>query len=192
MKDKIWFSSRELALLGKQQVAGLPTTMPGCTGRSQREEWLSREVKGGGGPGGVLTEYQPPAEVLALIQPFLEANPDFFEKGKSRKGGFHIPARSQEEAAASRRHTQALFEADRQQIERERRESFGDAPAAFEALLKRLGEATQATVRISKQFDFPLPTEWTSLIQELMAMHGLGEAGAKRVIDELLKAQARK
>lgn len=85
-------------------------------------------------------------------------------------------------------------------LEAERKESFGDAPAqyaqnpnaAFEVLLKRLGEATQATVRISKQYDHPLPTEWTSLIQELMSMHGLSEAGARRVIDELLKAQARK
>lgn len=30
------------------------------------------------------TEYQPPADVLALIHAFLEANPDFFGKDKRR------------------------------------------------------------------------------------------------------------
>lgn len=43
-------------------------------------------MKGGGGPGGMRTEYQPPADVLALIQPFLQANPDFFSGNKSRPG----------------------------------------------------------------------------------------------------------
>lgn len=119
------------------------------------------------------TEYRPPTPVLALIQSFLDTNPEFFMKSKTRT------------------------KVDLASISKE---VFGDAPARyarnpnadFEAMLKRVAEATQATVRISKQFDFALPVEWTSLIQELMAMHGLGEAGAKRVIDELLKAQARK
>lgn len=39
-----------------------------------------------GGKAGVRTEYQPPAPVLALIQPFLDTNPDFFTKSKTRKG----------------------------------------------------------------------------------------------------------
>lgn len=73
------------------------------------------------------------------------------------------------------------------------KEVFGDAPARhaqnpnadFEAILKRVAEASQATVRVSKEFDFALPVEWTSLIQELMAMHGLSEAGAKKVIEAL-------
>lgn len=72
-------------------------------------------------------------------------------------------------------------------------EVFGDAPlrvaqnpnVEYAAALKRVAEATQATVRVSKQFDFALPVEWTSLIQELMALHGLSEAGAKRVIEAL-------
>jgi hypothetical protein len=70
---------------------------------------------------------------------------------------------------------------------------FGNAPLRvaqnsnneFDAALKRLAVATQAAVRISKQFDPEPPREWIFLIQELMAMHGLTEAGAKRVIDTL-------
>jgi hypothetical protein len=80
----IWFSSNELSLLGEKFVAGLPTTMRGCTRRAQREGWISRQVKGSGGPGGIRTEYQPPADVLALIHSFLTANPDFFAKSKTR------------------------------------------------------------------------------------------------------------
>jgi transcriptional regulator with XRE-family HTH domain len=78
-------------------------------------------------------------------------------------------------------------------LERTSKEVFGDAPtrlaqnpnADFEAILRRVAEASQATVRVSKEFDFALPVEWTSLIQELMAMHGLSEAGAKKVIEAL-------
>lgn len=58
--------------------------MRGCTRRAQREGWISREVKGAGGPGGVLTEYQPPVNILVLIHPFLQENPDFFGKSKTR------------------------------------------------------------------------------------------------------------
>lgn len=81
-------------------------------------------------------------------------------------------------------------------LSRVSKEVFGDAPLRiaqnpnleFDAALRRVAEATQATVRISKEFDFALPVEWSSLIQELMAIHGLSEAGAKRVI-EVLKQQ---
>lgn len=81
------------------------------------------------------------------------------------------------------------------EIKNIKNEVFGGSPARFpkneqfEAMLKRVAEASQATVRVSKEFDFALPVEWTSLIQELMALHGLTEAGAKRVIEEL-KRQA--
>jgi hypothetical protein len=81
-KAKIWFSAGELSLLGGERVAGLPTTMPGCTGRAKKEEWLSRETPCMGGKAGMRTEYQPPPPVLALIQSFLEANPDFLNKRK--------------------------------------------------------------------------------------------------------------
>lgn len=81
------------------------------------------------------------------------------------------------------------------EIESINNEVFGGSPARFpkneqfEAMLKRVADASQATVRVSKEFDFALPVEWTSLIQELMALHGLTESGAKRVIEEL-KRQA--
>lgn len=58
--------------------------MRGCTRRVKRDGWVSRVVKGSGGPGGILTEYQPPADILALIQSFFQANPDFFAKSKAR------------------------------------------------------------------------------------------------------------
>lgn len=79
-----WFAATELSLLGERLVAGLPKTMQGCKWRAKKEGWVSREVKGSGGPGGMRTEYQPPAAVLALIHTFLDANPDFFGKAKRR------------------------------------------------------------------------------------------------------------
>lgn len=82
--NKIWFSAGELALLGERFVAGLPGTMRGCTRMAQRKKWVLREVKGSGGPGGIRTEYQPPAAVLELIYSFLAENPDFFTKSKTR------------------------------------------------------------------------------------------------------------
>lgn len=82
--NKSWFSAGELALLGERFVAGLPSTMRGCTRMAQRKKWVSREVKGSGGPGGIRTEYQPPDDVLELIKAYLAANPDFFSKSKTR------------------------------------------------------------------------------------------------------------
>ena len=79
-----WFSASDLSLLGERLIAGLPKTMSGCMRRAKKEDWASREVKGSGGPGGILTEYQPPAPVLALIHSFLDANPEFFMKSKTR------------------------------------------------------------------------------------------------------------
>jgi hypothetical protein len=79
-----WFSATELSLLGEQLIAQLPKTMQGCKWRAKKEGWKAREVKGSGGPGGILTEYQPPAAVLVLIHSFLGTNPDFFAKSKTR------------------------------------------------------------------------------------------------------------
>lgn len=81
---KNWFSADELSMFGDRLVAGLPKSMSGSMRRAKKEGWVSREVKGSGGPGGVLTEYQPPADVLAQIHAFLEANPDFFGQDKKR------------------------------------------------------------------------------------------------------------
>lgn len=79
-----WFSAGELALLGERFVAGIPTTMRGCTRMAQRKGWVSRKMPCQGGKGGMRTEYQPPADVLALIRSFLQVNPDFFAKSKTR------------------------------------------------------------------------------------------------------------
>lgn len=144
--------------------------MQGCKWRAKKAGWESRSVRGSGGPGGLRTEYQPPADVLAQIHAFLEVNPDFFGKDKRRT--------RPELAAVSK-------------------QVFGDAPARlaqnpnakFEEMLKRVAEASQATVRISQQYNDALPVGWTSLIQELMAIHGLSEAGAAKVIQALVLAR---
>lgn len=81
---KKWLSATELSLLGSKGVAELPKTLQGCRWRAINEGWVSREVKGGGGPGGMRTEYQPPAAVLALIQSFLDDNPEFFKPKRGK------------------------------------------------------------------------------------------------------------
>lgn len=58
-------------------MAALPKTMQGCKWRAKKEGWVSREVKGSGGPGGIRTEYHPPADVLAQIHAFLDASPEY-------------------------------------------------------------------------------------------------------------------
>lgn len=103
---KVWFSAGELSLLGERFVAGLPGTMRGCARMAKRKKWISREVPGRGGKGGIRTEYHPPSTVLALIQSFLASNPDFFAKSKT--------------------HTKA-------DLATLSKEVFGDAPAALHA-----------------------------------------------------------
>lgn len=97
---EIWLSAGELSLLGERFVAGLPSTMRGCTRKAQREGWVFREVKGGGGPGGMRTEYQPPTDVLALIQSFLVENPEFFKLKRSKVAG--TPKASASPASANK------------------------------------------------------------------------------------------
>lgn len=82
--DKVWFSAKEISRLGARRVAGLPKTESGSRRHILQDGWLSREVKGSGGPGGILTEYQPPADVLALIHLFLEASPEFFKEKRGK------------------------------------------------------------------------------------------------------------
>lgn len=72
-----WFSAAELAKLGSDLVAGLPTTAPGCKGRAESEGWEQRTVKGKGGKGGMRTEYMPTGKVKDAIE-------DYFNAGKSR------------------------------------------------------------------------------------------------------------
>lgn len=93
--DKNWFSATELSMLGKLNVAKLPTSAVGSTGRAQRDAWISREVPCMGGKKGIRTEYQPPTDVLALINAFLADNPGFFKK----KGGDAPLSKSVKEVA---------------------------------------------------------------------------------------------
>ncbi len=81
-EDKIWFSAKEIEMLGIASIARLPASERGATQKAQREKWSSRTVQGKGGKGGLKTEYQPPKPILDLIKKFLEENPDFFEKEK--------------------------------------------------------------------------------------------------------------
>lgn len=153
-------------LLG-MQLPDYPVTRQGWDTLVKRDGWAFREVKGLGGPGGIRREYTPPPEVQALI--------DMRLRGETLPPA-ERPRLSKPELASLSK------------------EVFGNAPLRvaqnvnneFDAALKRLAVATQAAVRISKQFDPEPPREWIFLIQELMAMHGLTEAGAKRVIDTLV------
>ena len=62
-----WFSAEDLAKVGARGVLGIPGTARGCRDKAQRERWPAKQVQGKGGKGGVLTLYQPPAQVLAAI-----------------------------------------------------------------------------------------------------------------------------
>lgn len=68
------FSCAELA---KMELPGLPTTSQGWIDLVQRENWPFAEYKSRGRHG-KTKKYQPPQNILALIQKFLSENPDFF------------------------------------------------------------------------------------------------------------------
>ena len=83
---KSWFSASELAELAQHLTVKLPRTERQCRGRAKREGWMSREVKGKGGKGGIKHEYEPPSHILAAIHAFLKDHPPFLENsGKSEK-----------------------------------------------------------------------------------------------------------
>lgn len=65
MKDNSNYYS--VADLVAMKLPGFPVTRQGVDAHVKREGWLCRETKGLGGPGGVKREYQPPAEIQALI-----------------------------------------------------------------------------------------------------------------------------
>lgn len=70
--DLQWFSAYDLAKLGTNLVAGLPTTAPGCKGRAESEGWETRVVKGKGGKGGMRTEYKPTGKVHDAIRAYYQ------------------------------------------------------------------------------------------------------------------------
>jgi hypothetical protein len=66
MSDNLGYYS--ISDLMRLALPGYPVTRQGWDTLVKREKWLSVEAKGMGGPGGIRREYQPPADVLALIQ----------------------------------------------------------------------------------------------------------------------------
>ncbi len=142
--------------LANLKLPGYPRSGRRWHDRAKLEGWNSRDVASQGRTG-KRTEYAPPPEIMALIEA---------RQRNEFPGAGVKPQHTVEQLAAH-------YNVPQENVVR------------FEALLQRVADSTQATVRISKRFDFPLPIEWTSLIQELMAMHGLTEAGALRVIEVL-------
>ncbi len=92
---RLWFSADELAKLSQHLVTRIPVSSRQCRERAKREEWLSREVPGKGGPRGKKTEFLPPENILSEIHRFLSRNPDFFaeagilsERSAAQSGGY--------------------------------------------------------------------------------------------------------
>jgi hypothetical protein len=82
---KIYFSALELGKLGAAKVIpGMARSERNAGVIAKRLNWLQRSVDCKGGKSGMRTEYLPPADILALIHPFLQENPDFFGKNKAR------------------------------------------------------------------------------------------------------------
>ena len=56
------------------KLSGLPASERGMRDRVEKDGWQSRQVEAKGGRGGVKTEYQPPAPIMALIKEKLLQN----------------------------------------------------------------------------------------------------------------------
>jgi phage repressor protein C with HTH and peptisase S24 domain len=82
---QIWFHALQLSMLGAAHVIDMPRSDRGAREKLKRLGWPHRSVDCKGGKGGMRTEYQPPADVLAQIHAFLDANPDFFGKEKGSR-----------------------------------------------------------------------------------------------------------
>lgn len=80
--DYIWLSSVQLALLGRAGVIDFPRSDKNAREKARSLGWESREVECRGGKKGYMSQFQPPDNVLEVIQSFLEENPDFFTKAK--------------------------------------------------------------------------------------------------------------
>lgn len=83
---KSWYSASELARLGAVKAIDMPGTERNARDKARRLSWPTRSIEGGGGAGGMRTDYQPPADVLAQINAFLALNPDFFDRSKKSGG----------------------------------------------------------------------------------------------------------
>lgn len=81
--DYIWLSSVQLALLGRAGVIDFPRSDKNAREKARSLGWESREIECRGGKKGYMSQFQPPDNVLEVIQSFLKENPDFFTKAKS-------------------------------------------------------------------------------------------------------------
>jgi len=197
-KVKNWFSATELSMLGKLNVAELPTSAVGSTGRAQRDAWMSREVPCMGGKKGMRTEYQPPANVLALIQPFLEANPGFFKPRQGKRiPGFVVPlpgsnpdaeGRRAREVAASFRDDLCVF------IDKYVNVSGSAGPGAEvheEAIVKVRVDARLLRERVGSNFDRIKIASVSGDSMEPTLSHGdqvLVDTSCERFIDDAIYA----
>ncbi len=77
-----WLSASQIAILGKEEIIKMPGSERRAGESARKLGWLNRQVRGKGGRGGKRTEFQPPNDVLEVIQSFLKENPDFFTKAK--------------------------------------------------------------------------------------------------------------
>lgn len=82
--DNIWFSSVQLALLGRAGVIDFPRSDKNAREKARALAWESREVECRGGRKGYMSQFQPPDDVLQAIQSFLKNTPDFFIKAKDK------------------------------------------------------------------------------------------------------------
>lgn len=80
--DYIWFSPVQLALLGRAGVIDFPRSDKNAREKARALAWESREIECRGGKKGYMSQFQPPDDVLEVIQSFLKENPDFFTKTK--------------------------------------------------------------------------------------------------------------
>lgn len=85
-----WFSAEDLAKVGARGVLGIPGTARGCRDKAQREKWPAKQVQGKGGKGGVLTLYQPPAQVLAAIDAAGDLPPPSPAREKPAPASHHV------------------------------------------------------------------------------------------------------
>ncbi len=100
---EIWFSALELGRLGAAKVIpDMPRTDVNARKAAKRLGWPQRSVECMGGKHGMRTEYQPPADILALIQAFLQAHPDFFKPVKAHtRAGQQSPGHTRVEQLAA-------------------------------------------------------------------------------------------
>lgn len=77
-----WFSAADLAKLGAELVAKLPTTERGALRHAKQNLWEKKVVDAKGGKGGKKSVFRPPDEILKRIYLFMLDNPYFLDSGQ--------------------------------------------------------------------------------------------------------------